>query len=72
MTVRGSEHNPGSSIRVYVPRRYDPETRSTDVCTAGFTQDMYWMAEFTEMNRMADRENFIVVYGHPEWRTLEL
>ena len=29
---------------------------------------MYWLAEFTELNRMADRENFIVVYGHPEWR----
>ena len=29
---------------------------------------MYWLAEFTELNRLADREDIIVVYGHPEWR----
>ena len=41
------------------------------IALGGFTVDMYWLAEFTELNRMADRENFIVVYGHPEWRTFQ-
>ena len=26
------------------------------------------LAEFTELNRLADQEDIIVVYGHPEWR----
>jgi len=29
---------------------------------------MYWLAEFTELNRMADREGFLVIYGQPEYR----
>ncbi len=55
--------------RVYVPRRYDPSVPTpVMVALGGFSVDMYWLAEFTELNRMADRENFIVIYGHPEWR----
>ena len=55
--------------RVYVPRRYNPE-RATPLLFAlgGFSVDMYWLAEFTELNRLADREDIIIVYGHPEWR----
>lgn len=56
-------------FRVYVPRRYD-ESNATPLLfvLGGFTVDMYWLAEFSEANRLADRENLIVVYGHPEWR----
>ena len=71
VTVRGSRtsNSVDRQYRVYVPRRYDPETPVPLMfALGGFTVDMYWMAEFSEMNRMADRENFIVVYGHPEWR----
>ena len=71
VTVRGSRLSDvvDRQYRVYVPRRYSDD-RPTPVMFAlgGFTVDMYWLAEFTELNRMADRENFIVVYGHPEWR----
>jgi poly(3-hydroxybutyrate) depolymerase len=56
-------------FRIYVPRRYNPE-RATPVLFAlgGFSVDMYWLAEFTELSRLADREEIIIVYGHPEWR----
>ena len=55
--------------RVYVPRRYNPE-RATPLLFAlgGFLVDMYWMQEFTELYRLADREDIIIVFGHPEWR----
>ena len=54
---------------MYVPRRIRPEEAVPVVfALGGFTVDMYWLAEFTELNRMADREGFIVVYGQPEWR----
>ena len=55
--------------RTYVPRRYNEE-RATPLLFAlgGFSVDMYWLAEFTELNRLADREEIIIVYGHPEWR----
>lgn len=55
--------------RTYVPRRYNPD-RATPLLFAlgGFSVDMYWLAEFTELNRLADREDIIIVYGHPEWR----
>ena len=71
VTVRGSRSSDlvDRQYRVYVPRRYDPETPVPLLfALGGFTVDMYWMSEFTELNRMADREDFIVVYGHPEWR----
>ena len=56
-------------FRVYVPRRYTPE-RATPLLfvLGGFSVDMYWLAEFTELTRLADREEIILVYGHPEWR----
>ncbi len=71
VTVRGATS--GSEVerhyRVYVPRRYNPD-RPTPVLFAlgGFTVDMYWLAEFTELDRAADRDDFIVVYAHPEYR----
>jgi polyhydroxybutyrate depolymerase len=34
----------------------------------GFSVDMYWLAEFTEIESAAERDDFIVVYGHPEYR----
>ena len=55
--------------RVYVPRRYNSTTPTPVVfALGGFSVDMYWLAEFTELNRLADREDFIVIYGHPDWR----
>ena len=55
--------------RVYVPRRYDSANPTPLLFVlGGFSVDMYWLAEFSEANRLADRENFIVVYGHPDWR----
>ena len=71
VTVRGARTSDlvDRQYRVYVPRRYDSSSPAPLMfALGGFTVDMYWMAEFTELNRMADRENFIVVYGHPEWR----
>ncbi len=55
--------------RVFVPSRYDPST-PTPVLFAlgGFSVDMYWMAEFTELDSAAERDDFIVVYAHPEYR----
>ena len=52
--------------------RYNPN-RATPLLFAlgGFSVDMYWLAGFTELNRLADREDIIIVYGHPEWKTLE-
>ena len=71
VTVRGAYANEevDRHYRVYVPRRNDP-SRPTPVVfvLGGFTVDMYWLAEFTELNRLADREDLIVVYGQPEWR----
>ena len=71
VTVRGA--NASSEVvrhyRVYVPRKLQPADAVPVVfALGGFTVDMYWLAEFTELNRMADREGFIVVYGQPEWR----
>jgi len=71
LTVRGARQTDvvDRHYRVFVPRRYDPD-RPTPVIFAlgGFTVDMYWMAEFTELDRAADRDDFIVVYAHPEYR----
>jgi poly(3-hydroxybutyrate) depolymerase len=69
--VRGaySSEEVDRHYRVYAPRRNDPD-RPTPVVfvLGGFTVDMYWLAEFTELNRLADREDILVVYGQPEWR----
>jgi len=71
VTVRGAAtaSEVERHYRVYVPRRYNPD-RPTPVLFAlgGFTVDMYWLAEFTELDRAADRDDFIVVYAHPEYR----
>ena len=71
VTVRSANSSDETDrlYRVYVPRRYDPDTPTALIfALGGFSVDMYWLSEFTELNRMADRENFIVIYGHPEWR----
>ena len=71
VTVRGAYESDlvDRHFRIYVPRRYDPAMPTPVLFVlGGFTVDMYWLAEFTEMNRLADRENVIIVYGHPEWR----
>jgi predicted peptidase len=71
VTVRGAQSNQEVErhFRTYVPRRINPDTPIPLIFVlGGFSVDMYWLAEFTEFNRMADREEFIVVYGHPEWR----
>ena len=55
--------------RVYVPRKLQANHAVPVVFgVGGVSVGMYWLAEFTELNRMADREGFIVVYGQPEWR----
>lgn len=71
VTVRGA--NVSTEVvrhyRVYAPRKLRSDKAVPVVfALGGFTVDMYWLAEFTELNRMADREGFIVVYGQPEWR----
>jgi len=71
VTVRGasSSSEVERQYRVYVPRRYNPETPTPVLFNlGGFTVDMYFLDEYTELNRTADLNNFIVVYGHPEWR----
>ncbi len=56
-------------FRVFVPPRYNPLTPTPLLfALGGFTVDMYWMAEFTELDSAAERDDFIVVYGHPEYR----
>jgi len=71
VSVRGAQATSqvDRHYRVFVPERYNPET-PTPVLFAlgGFTVDMYWMAEFTELDSAAERDDFIVVYGHPEYR----
>ncbi len=71
VVVRGAQSDQlvERHYRTYVPRRYNPE-RATPIIfvLGGFTVDMYWLAEFSEFNRLADREEAIIVYGHPEWR----
>jgi predicted esterase len=71
VTARGERSNESVQrhYRTYVPRRYNSASPTPIVfALGGFSVDMYWLAEFTELNRMADREDFIVIYGHPEWR----
>jgi len=56
-------------FRVYVPESYNPDEPIPVLFNlGGFSVDMYYLAEYTELNRTADLNNFIVVYGHPEWR----
>jgi predicted esterase len=56
-------------FRVYVPRRYDPREPTPVLFNlGGFSVDQYFLDEYTELNRTADLNNFIVVYGQPEWR----
>ncbi len=55
--------------RVYVPRRYNPDVPTPVLFNlGGFSVDQYFLDEYTELNRTADLNNFIVVYGQPEWR----
>ena len=71
VTVRGAYANDevDRHYRVYVPRRINPEVPTPVVFVlGGFMVDMYWLAEYTDMNRTADLNDFIVVYGQPEWR----
>ena len=56
-------------FRVYVPKTYrSDEPIPVLFNLGGFSVDMYYLTEYTELNRTADLNNFIVVYGHPEWR----
>ena len=71
VTVRGAYRSEQVQrhYRVYAPRRLRSDRPAPLVfALGGFTVDMYWLAEFTELNRMADREGFVVVYGQPEYR----
>jgi pimeloyl-ACP methyl ester carboxylesterase len=71
VTVRGAYTNTDVDrhYRVYAPRRINPDVPTPLVFVlGGFMVDMYWLAEYTEMNRTADLNDFIVVYGQPEWR----
>lgn len=69
--VRGSAS--GSTVtrhyRVYAPRSLPPDGAAPLLFVlGGFTVDAYWLAEYTEIDRAADLNDMIVVYGHPEWR----
>jgi poly(3-hydroxybutyrate) depolymerase len=56
-------------FRVFVPARTHPDTPTPVLFVlGGFTVDMYWLAEFTEIESAAERDGFIVVYGHAEYR----
>jgi poly(3-hydroxybutyrate) depolymerase len=72
VTVRGARSDDlvDRHYRVFAPRRLqNQESVPVVFALGGFTVDLYWLAEFTELNRMADREGFLVVYGQPEWRS---
>ena len=52
-------------FRVFVPDRYQPDNPTPVLFVlGGFSVDMYWLAEFTEIESAAERDDFIVVYGH--------
>ena len=71
VTVRGTYKSDqvDRHYRVYAPRRLRSDHAvPVVIALGGFTVDMYWLAEFTELNRMADREGFLVIYGQPDYR----
>ncbi len=71
VSVRGAQSSQQVErhFRVYVPRRYDPDQPTPVIFNlGGFTVDQYFLDEYTELNRTADLNGFIVVYGQPEWR----
>jgi predicted esterase len=71
VVVRGSDKDTEVTrhYRVYVPESYHPD-RPIPVLfnLGGFQVDLYFLGEYTELNRTADLNDFIVVYGQPEWR----
>lgn len=64
---------PGTTVdryfRVHVPERYDPRAPTPVLyMLSGFTVDMYALDAYTELDRTADLNNFIVVYPAPLFR----
>lgn len=71
VVVRGadSDEQVTRHFRVYVPESYHPEEPMPVLFNlGGFQVDLYFLGEYTELNRTADLNDFIVVYGQPEWR----
>ena len=71
VVVRGAEGDEEVTrhFRVYVPESYHPEQPMPVLFNlGGFQVDLYFLGEYTELNRTADLNDFIVVYGQPEWR----
>jgi polyhydroxybutyrate depolymerase len=55
--------------RVYVPARYDPRTPMPLLYVlGGFTVPVYDLASYTEIERTADQNGFIVAYLEQDWR----
>lgn len=56
-------------FRVHVPELYDPSKPTPVVyMLSGFTVNMYVLESYTELDRTADLNDFIVVYPSPQFR----
>lgn len=56
--------------RLFVPAAYDPDRAiPLVVMLPGHRVDIYSLADFTQLNRLADLNNCIVAYAEQEWRT---
>jgi len=72
-TIQARDQSPGPLVdrffRVHVPPSYDPSKPTPLVyMLAGFTVDMYGLEPYTELDRTADLNDFIVVYPQAPFR----
>ncbi len=72
-TIAARGEKPGSTVdryfRVHVPDGYDPSSPTPLVyMLSGFTVGMYVLDAYTELDRTADLNGFIVVYPAPMFR----
>jgi predicted esterase len=72
-TLRARGQTPSTLVdrffRVHVPASYDPSKPTPIVyMLAGFTVDIYGLESYTELNRTADLDGFIVVYPQAPYR----
>lgn len=55
--------------RLYVPERYDPaQPTPLLLVMGGFRLSMYTLESYTELDRTADQNGFIVAYLEADWR----
>lgn len=72
-TLRARGQTPSTMVdrffRVHVPASYDPQKPTPLVyMLAGFTVDIYGLESYTELDRTADLNGFIVVYPQAPYR----